>query len=120
MKMHYFGISSVVLTAIVMLAWVNQGHAAPAGKAPTIYAMAEELTKDGAFSEEDAETIALEVARRIWFPDPEQIRVSSVRQDAKGWTVTCVEKVQKPAQAGCSISVTKNGFVSEAVFHPGE
>jgi hypothetical protein len=123
MKLRPFGISFVLIVTGAILAWLSRQNIAPACGAPklrAIHEITEELKKDGDFSEEDAKTIAMEVARRIWFPEPVQLKISSKREEAGGWTVSCREPDIKPATAGCSIKIAKSGWLEEALFHHGE
>ena len=109
--------------SIAVLLWLSRGDAAPQANPPTlrpISSIAEELNKDGTFSEEDAKTIALEVARRIWFPEPRRLTIASDPEESGGWTVRCAEADIKPETAGCSVTVSKSGWVEKAVFHYGE
>ena len=108
---------------IAVLLWLRRGDAAPQADLPTLRplsSIAEELKKDGTFSEEDAKTIALEVARRIWFPEPRRLKIASEPEESGGWTVRCFEADIKPATAGCSVIVSRSGSVEKAIFHHGE
>ncbi len=108
--------------SIAVLLWLSRGDAAPQADPPTlrpISSIAEELNKDGTFSEEDAKTIALEVARRIWFPEPRRLTIASELEESGGWIVRCWE-ADKKAAAGCSVTVSKFGWVEKAGFHYGE
>ena len=119
MGLRPFGISCVLIVVGAILSWLSRQDIASASEAPklrAIHEITEELKKDGDFSEEDAKTIAMEVARRIWFPEPEQLTISSKREEAGGWTVSCIQAAIKPATNGCSIKISKSGYVEEAVF----
>ena len=74
--------------SIAVLLWLSRGDAAPQANPPTlrpISSIAEELNKDGTFSEEDAKTIALQASRidmaeqalRICTPKPVQAAVKT-------------------------------------------
>jgi len=89
-------------------------------KAPQcINALIQELAKDGAFSKADAESVALEVARRLWWPESSTLAVDSATEKDGKWTVGVRNRRGTKADPGCQIIVCQNWLVS-ATFFPGE
>ena len=78
-----------------------------------------ELAKDGTFSKADAEAVALEVARRLWWPESTKTVVVSATEKDGTWTIKVQNIIGTPADPGCQIIVSKNWLVS-ATFMPGE
>ena len=99
--------------SIAVLLWLSRGDAAPQADPPTLRplsSIAEELKKDGTFSEEDAKTIALEVARRIWFPEPRRLKIASEPEESGGWTVRCFEWPRQVCHQVCQCTCDRPYF----------
>ena len=84
-----------------------------------INALIWEMAKDGIFSKTDAEAVALEVARRLWWPESTKIVVVDSTENEGTWTINVQNRKGTPADPGCQIIVSKHWLVSTK-FIPGE
>ena len=109
---------SVVLFAGVLCRAVAQDKSDGNKAEQSINALISELAKDGTFSKADAESVALEVARRLWWPESNKTAVVSTDEKDGKWTVRVQNRIGTPADPGCQVIVSKHWLVS-ATFLPG-
>jgi hypothetical protein len=118
-RMMIIGMVSVAVCAGIVCTTIAEEKTDVKKTPQSINALIWELAKDGTFSKADAESVALEVARRLWWPESNKAVVSSATEKDGTWAVRVEDRKGSPADPGCEIIVSRHWLIS-ARFLPGE
>ena len=112
-------IASVVVAVGIVAALAGGVADKTESRPASINSIVWKLAADGEFSQDDAQVVAKEAARRMWWPGSERIKLRSVTEDKGTFTVTVWDGIERPASPSCRVVVSRH-WVSSVTFIPGE